>query len=178
MALAHLYDGEGDQKGKRSDDQNQQDVPASGVARQLQIVVAWIVQEGGCAHAAARLEMPARGPPTKEARESALLRRVGSSDRDRFRDDFWHGGPHHEMQHGRDRGSCWRNRGWRIQRPWRLESGRQLGQMNVASDHGPRGPVITRIGGLVPVAEETKSGLGTGHGWYGDYQARQKVAMR
>jgi hypothetical protein len=49
--------------------------------------------------------------------------------------------------------------------------------MNVVSDHGPCDPVITRIGGLVPVAEETKSGLGTGHSSLSDYQAQAKAAM-
>jgi hypothetical protein len=50
--------------------------------------------------------------------------------------------------------------------------------MDIVPDDRARGPGLTRIRGLVPVAEETKSGLGTGHGWYGDYQARQKAAMR
>ena len=49
--------------------------------------------------------------------------------------------------------------------------------MNIVPNHGARGPVFARIGGLFPAAEETKSGLGTGHSSLSDYQARAKAAM-
>ena len=95
VALAYLHDCKGHQKGQRRDHHHQQHVSAGGIAGQFQIAVLWIAQGWGVAHAAARLEMPARSPPAKKAGEPASLRTVGPPDRDRFRDGFLHGGHHH-----------------------------------------------------------------------------------